>query len=725
MIVRRSRSAFYGSLVVLGLCGLATVSQAETVETGEAFEGTRSLVGSYLAGRFAWAQNDANEAADFYRTALDRDPSNELLLEQAFQIEAARGEWPRAFTLAEEIIRGQPQHRMAQLALALRDFKARDWKDSEAHFKAAGSGPIGELTSAMATAWVHAAHNEMGAALASLNLPKQAEWAQFFLRYHRALISDLAGKRKEARAAYELVYGQDGRTLRTVLAYARHAALAGDRKTALSILDTHIAKAQGEGHPLLRSLRESVVSGRTIKPIVTSASEGMAEVFYGLGEALIGEGAVGVGMLYMQMALYLEPQHQFALVALANAYEGNKQYAAAISTYARIPATSPLSTAVEIRKAFNLNSLDKMDEARATLAKLLEPQPAVPAPPAAATPAADAAAAAAAPETVPAAVSKLAELADGDDVLRLGNQGEGVETLQAALTALGYNPGTPDGRFGPGTRRAVAAFQRANRLRADGVAGPATLRGIAAGGVVKEKGKPASSASVSGGTAGDEIEQPLPLTVGDKLEILDALGNILRSHKLYAEAIPYYDQALGLVPKPVRRHWVYYYARGTSYERLKNWEAAEADLQKALSLYPDQPLVLNYLGYSWIDQGRNLKEGMTLIEKAVALKPEDGYIVDSLGWAHYMQGNFEDAVRYLERAVELEPNDPVLNDHLGDALWRVGREREARYQWDQALTLSPTPEDEEKIRKKLQAGLSAWVPVEGHKQAARSTTGQK
>ncbi len=139
-----------------------------------------------------------------------------------------------------------------------------------------------------------------------------------------------------------------------------------------SIIDTHIGKSQGDGHPLLRSLRAAVESGATLKPIVTTASEGMAEVFYGLGEALIGEGAVGVGVLYMQMALFVEPEHQFALAALASAYEGNKQYSDAIKTYERIPVTSPLTTAVEIRKAFNLNSLDKVDEARETLSRLLE-----------------------------------------------------------------------------------------------------------------------------------------------------------------------------------------------------------------------------------------------------------------------------------------------------------------------------------------------------------------
>lgn len=684
MRARRGRLTVLVPLLAVGLVAAPGLSKGETADAVELFDGTHSLVGSYLAGRIARAQNDAAEAAEFYRNALVHDPDNELLLEQAFQIEAARGDWTRAFKLAEDLVGVQKQHRMAQLALALRDFKAGAWRKSEEHFKAAGSGPIGELTSAMALAWVELAQNDAAGALTKLDLPKQAEWAQFFLRYHKGLIADIAGRRNDARAAYERVYTQDSRTLRTALAYARHAAYIGDRKRALSIVNEHIEKSQGDGHPLLRSLKAAIESNRKIDPIVTTASQGMSEVFYGLGEALIGEGAVAVGVLYMQMALFVEPDQQFALAALASAYEGNKQYADAINVYERIPRTSPLATAVEIRKAFNLNSLDKVDEARETLTRLLE----------------DGAKSSAEPQKADAApavsepASSLASLAE-DEVLRLGKRGDAVQKLQEALTALGYTIGTADGKFGDGTRQAVVAFQRKNGLKADGVVGPQTFRTIVGGSAA-----PSAKASV------DAAETAMPLTVSDRLEILDALGNILRARKLYAEAIPYYDQALALVPKPERRHWVYYYARGTSYERLKNWTAAEADLEKALALYPDQPLILNYLGYSWIDQGRNLKQGMAHIEKAVALKPDDGYIVDSLGWAHYMQGNFADAVRYLERAVELKPDDPVLNDHLGDALWRVGREREARYQWDQALSLKPEPDDEAKIKKKLETGLT-------------------
>ena len=160
-----------------------------------------------------------------------------------------------------------------------------------------------------------------------------------------------------------------------------------------------------------------------------------------------------------------------------------------------------------------------------------------------------------------------------------------------------------------------------------------------------------------------------------------------------------------MLKKPEKRHWSLFYARGVCREQMKNWKDAEGDLEMALKLNPDQPLVLNYLGYSWVDQGANLKRAMNLIRKAVKLKPDDGYFVDSLGWAYYRLGDFKQAVKHLERAVELRPEDPVINDHLGDAYWRVGRHLESKYQWSQALTLEPEPDDEKKIKQKLADGL--------------------
>ncbi len=192
----------------------------------------------------------------------------------------------------------------------------------------------------------------------------------------------------------------------------------------------------------------------------------------------------------------------------------------------------------------------------------------------------------------------------------------------------------------------------------------------------------------------------------DEPRLLQAIGNILRDQEQYSEAARYYDEAIQILGEPAEPdHWLYYYARGICYERMKEWAKAETDLQKALELNPDQASVMNYLGYSWVDQNMHLEEAMDLIREAVRREPNNGYYVDSLGWAYYKLGDYNEAVTHLERAVELRPEDPILNDHLGDAYWQVGRTREARFQWSHALSLDPEPEDRAHILEKLANGL--------------------
>jgi tetratricopeptide (TPR) repeat protein len=189
------------------------------------------------------------------------------------------------------------------------------------------------------------------------------------------------------------------------------------------------------------------------------------------------------------------------------------------------------------------------------------------------------------------------------------------------------------------------------------------------------------------------------------IDALSALGNVQRSRKLYKESAETFTRVIDLVPEPKRGDWTLFYFRGIAYERSKQWPKAEPDFKKALELFPEQPLVLNYLGYSWVDQGIHLEEGEKLLRRAVELRPEDGYIIDSLGWVHYRLGRYEEAVRELERAVDIRPGDPVINDHLGDAYWRVGRKLEAYFQWNHARDLNPEPEDLERILKKIANGL--------------------
>src|SRR5690606_23441520 len=236
-------------------------------------------------------------------------------------MEATEGDWARAIELAQAIAERHDSHRMAQLVLGLSAFKSGNFAGAEEHFRAAGSGPIGELTSTLARAWVKLAIGDVDGALALLEAGKQAEWAQFYIRYHRGLIADIGRRPAEAGKAFALVFKMDARTPRTAMAYAQHAAKTGDLKFAKRILRQHLSKTPGEGHPTSRNLLDRLEKGENVPLLVSTVEDGLAEVFYGLGEALTGEGGISIGALYLQMALYLKPDFPFALAALANVYE--------------------------------------------------------------------------------------------------------------------------------------------------------------------------------------------------------------------------------------------------------------------------------------------------------------------------------------------------------------------------------------------------------------------
>ena len=584
-----SRSAVYASLLAMAAVALGAPAHASSPGTGG--EESHSALGNYLAGRVARATSDTASAANFFHQALTLDPSNNLLAEQAFLMKVSEDQWAEARGLGERMAATPDGNRLARLFLAVNAFKDKDFAKADESLRGLSSGPIGELTTMLTRAWLRMAQGDVDEAISLVRPGNQADFIQHYSRFHRALIADAAGRRSEAQAAYEVLFRSDPRTVRIALAYARHAAAGGDIKLARQILKDNIERSGGEGHAMVRALRDRLENPEKadVGLLITNANDGMAEVLYNLGEALSAEGGSPIGVIYLQLALYLKPDFPFALAALANVYEATRRHQVAIDTYDRIPRGSPLDVSIQIRRAINLNMLDRPDDAK----KLLD-------------------------------------------------------------------------------------------------------------GVIAENPK--------------------------DLRPLDAIGGILRARKRWDEAIVYYSKAIERIEKPEKQHWSYWYSRGTSYERIKQWPKAETDLLRAMKLNPDQPLILNYLGYSWIDQNKNLKRGLQLIEKAVSLKPDDGYIVDSLGWAHFRLENFPEAVKYLERAVELRPEDPVLNDHLGDAYWRVGRTREARFQWDQALTLKPEAEDAERIRGKLVAGLPAKKVVKATRKqndATKTEPGKK
>jgi tetratricopeptide (TPR) repeat protein len=192
----------------------------------------------------------------------------------------------------------------------------------------------------------------------------------------------------------------------------------------------------------------------------------------------------------------------------------------------------------------------------------------------------------------------------------------------------------------------------------------------------------------------------------DRIDALTTMGNFLRVAERFPESAAAYGRALERIgAAPERRHWTVFYARGIAFERAKNWPEAERHFKRALELQPEQPDVLNYLAYTWVDRNENLVEAERMLRRAVEQRPNSGHIVDSLGWAFFRLGRYEEAVPLLERAVELLPEDPVILDHLGDGYWRVGRRREAEFQWQRALRNKPEPELKIEIEKKLRQGM--------------------
>ncbi|MGV1014203.1 MAG: tetratricopeptide repeat protein [Methyloceanibacter sp.] len=553
----------WSSLLVAAIFAApAAYSEIVPADGQETKPGT--LFGNYLSGRVARGTHDILAAADFYSKALAGDPGNEVILEQAFLLEAASAHWYRAKELATELVKAEPSHRIARFLLGCEAFKRGNYKEADEHFTAARQGPIADLTSTLARAWVQQADGKPDLAIATLDSLSDADWAQFYQRYHRALIADLSNRHELARQAFAQAFKRNPNTLRVADAYARHAANAKNRKLARETLKAHIANTSA--HPLTAALLAEIESGEVPPLLVANSSDGLAEVFYGIGDALAGEGGLDMGIIFLQLALNLKPDFPLARVALAEAYDGAKKYDLEMEALDHITKDSPLWLSVQIQKGFALNALERVDDAKVLLEKLIAEYP-------------------------------------------------------------------------------------------------------------------------------------------KDIRPLDALGNIMRSHERYAEAREYYSRAIALIDKPTKENWVLYYSRGVCNERLKDWPDAEVDFKQALKLSPDESLVLNYLGYSWVDQGAHLQQAMDYIRKAVKLKPDDGYYVDSLGWAYFRLGNMPKAVEHLERAVELRPDDPIINDHLGDAYWQVGRKLEAKYQWQQALTLKPEDEQAGQLRKKIVSGL--------------------
>ena len=533
--------------------------------------------GNYLAARQANLERDADAASVYYRAALRTDPRNPELLELAFYSVLADGDIDEATRLADRLIQLDRNNRNAHLVLGVKALKTKNYKEARQQFGQATRGPVTDLTATLLAAWSAAGANDSKGAIEAIDKLSGPEWYAIFKDMHAGLILDLANNKKEAGKRLEHSYKLDASALRVMQAYAGFLSRNGGREESLRIYGEF--DKQLPRYPLALEAMTTLRKDEPLPRLVDTVQVGAAEALYGLGAALGRReeelSLANRGLAYLQLALYLDPNHSLAMLALADLYEAMKKPELAIKVYERVPANSPLKRNSEIQLATNLDTLERTDEAKKHLDKLIATKP-------------------------------------------------------------------------------------------------------------------------------------------DDLEAILALGNIMRERKQYAGCADAYGKAVALQPNPTRANWTTYYFRGICFERDKQWAKAEADMKKALELYPEQPHVLNYLGYSWIDQGVHLDDGMSMIKRSVEQRPDDGYIVDSLGWAYYRLGNYDEAVKNLERAVELKPVDPTINDHLGDVYWKVDRVLEAKFQWSHARDLKPDADELKTIEDKLKNGLAATA-VEAEK----------
>jgi tetratricopeptide (TPR) repeat protein len=543
---------------------LAAAPASLAAQPSSGVDASSTASGSYLAARHAGQQRDAAAAAAYYRAALKRDPNNSELLDRAFLSFLVNGEIDEAVKFADRVVQADKNDRVARLVIGVHELKRKQYPAARRDLSQSIRGPITDLTATLLSAWSTYGSNDAKGAVAAIDHLAGPDWYAIFKDLHAGMILDLSGNQKEAGKRLEHAYKLDATALRVVEAYGSWMSRNRSPKEALTVYET-FDKALPR-HPLVVEAMDKLKAGEKLPPLVSNAQAGAAESLYGLGASLGRRGGEDLGLVYLQLSLFLAPNHPLALLSLADLYESLKKPELAIKVYDRVPVNSPLHRNAAIQMAANLDSLDRPDEAQKHLETLIKQNP-------------------------------------------------------------------------------------------------------------------------------------------EDLEAIMALGNVLRGRKKFAECSDVYSKAAATVEKPEKSNWVIFYFRGICYERSKQWPKAEVDLKKALELFPDQPHVLNYLGYSWIDQGTNLDEGMDMIKKAVQQRPDDGYIVDSLGWAYYRLGNYEEATKQLERAIELKPEDPTINDHLGDAYWRVNRSLEARFQWAHARDLKPDPEDLPKIEEKLKSGL--------------------
>ena len=546
----------------------AGVSIASAAQGGEAdivVGDPTDVYGDYLSARFAADHHDLDEASKFYRASLDGDPNNPQLLVFAFFYAASAGHIGEAAELADRLAAASPGDRAARLTLAVDALKHRDYKSARAQIAKSASGPFTSFTVALIDAWGAAGMGDGAAAEADLKSLHAQNGADALAYFNEAMLAEFLGQKDQADTYYNMELKSAGMSPRVVDAYGRFLERNGRGGDAKALYEK--VAGQDVFMPVAQAGLARIAAGKVPDPLIVHAEDGAAEAMFGIAASLGDEASRDISILYLRLALSLQPDLDLAKLLLADRFDALEKYDNAIEVYRSVGRDSPYYRVASVDVAVDEARSDKLDAAIADL---------------------------------------------------------------SALTSVYPND----------------------------------------------------------------------------VETWTALADTYRQAKKYSDATKAYAQAIAAAGTPGKNDWPLYYARAIAEQQSNNWNNAEADLRESLKLSPDEPQVLNYLGYSWIDQRRNISQAVAMLEKASALAPDDGYIVDSVGWAYYRLGRYGDAAKTLERAIQMVPGDPTINDHLGDAYWKVGRKLDARFQWSHALAFGADDGEKTKIEKKLELGLS-------------------
>ena len=529
-----------------------------------------SVYGNYLAGRIAHIRQDYNRASQYYIKTIDSGIVNAEILGRTYIILASQGRIDEAVKYALLAREKGDENNFIDIINASYSFKQKDYQAARKYLEAINEESYKKLIAPLFNAWSYAGENNYEKAVEELNKIANTDEMKTVYRLHRGLIAEYFNQPEIAQNFYEEIINDktNDMSFRALQIISNFFVRNNQKDKAL----TMISRYYGAGNlkEMLSSLSDKIKEGdNKTAPIVNTPEIGVSEVFLEIA-LLFKSIAAGYdyAQVYMAISQYFNENNDIAKVAMADIFEERLMYDDANKYYDSILKKSEMYYPAQIKKANNLSTEKKYDEAAKVLKKLLKDNP-------------------------------------------------------------------------------------------------------------------------------------------KNFQVLFNLGDVLRISNNQEDAIRYYNEAINSIFYDSEKYWPVYYALAISYDRNNEWPKAEENLEKALKISNRNPQVLNYLGYSWLKSGTNIDKAAALILEAYEKEPNDGVIMDSLGWVYFKTGDYDNAILYLEKASELNPQNAVISDHLGDAYWQGGRKNEAIFLWKQALNQKEDEEDinKKKIKNKIRNGL--------------------